>query len=146
MPHEAYVGLQGAWVDTVPTAGGTIVSPTYLATVTDGVLTLELAGINTYVGGARRRTGLDIEGLTITPRRLPRPLRLRAGRHARGLGLRRGRQGHRVQLKPRLRLHFVRERRQRRQFGLAQQRWSESGFIYATTMTFQVNVPDGNST
>ena len=41
---------------------------TYLATGTDGVLTLELAGINTYVGGQRTDGLAYIEGLTITPR------------------------------------------------------------------------------
>ena len=57
VPHDAYVYLQGAWVDT-STAGGTIVSPTYLATVTDGVLTSTSRHQHLRGGPADRRTGL----------------------------------------------------------------------------------------
>ena len=54
----------GAWVDTVPTAPGTIVSPTYLATVTDGVLTLELTGVQDTINGVATDGLAYIEGLT----------------------------------------------------------------------------------
>ena len=68
MPQDTDVYLQGAWVDNVPTAAGTIVTPTYLVTVTDGVLTLELKGIQTYVGTQPTDGFAFIEGLTISPR------------------------------------------------------------------------------
>ena len=65
MPHEADVYLQGAWVNTVLTAPGTIVSPTYLATVTDGLLTFELSGVTDTVDGVATDGLAYIEGLSI---------------------------------------------------------------------------------
>lgn len=58
------VYLQGAYLDNVPTAAGQVVSPTYLADVTGGQLTLE-------VTGAGSNDEAFLEGLAIAPADAP---------------------------------------------------------------------------
>jgi hypothetical protein len=58
--HTAEVFLQGTLVDTVATVGGQVVGPTYLANVSDGVLSLSLEGVGSDGYAV-------IEGFSIAP-------------------------------------------------------------------------------